>query len=99
MVVSVNLEAQASAADCCAPSASLAGQETASPYPATHCFTNPWCQRETLVVRQLAVQHVQDTQVRRKVGLIRHLFIRQVEAAFAEAADIGFFVVLEEWSV
>ena len=40
MVISANLEAQASAGDCCAPSASSAGEETASPCPATHCLTS-----------------------------------------------------------
>jgi len=46
-------------------------------------------QRETLVVGQPAERHVQDAQDRRKVGLVRHLFIRQVEAAFVEEADIN----------
>jgi len=39
---------------------------------------------------QPAEQDVQDVQDRRKVGLVRHLFIRQVEAAFLEEADISF---------
>jgi len=38
-------------------------------------------QRETLAVGQPAEQHVQDAQDLRKAGLVRHLFIRQVEAA------------------
>ena len=46
-------------------------------------------QRETLVVGQPAERHVQDAQDRRKVGLVRHIFIRQVEAAFVEEADIN----------
>jgi len=43
-------------------------------------------QREKLVVGKLVERHVQDAQDRRKVGLVRHLFIRQVEAAFVEEA-------------
>ena len=46
-------------------------------------------QRETLVVGQPAERHVQDAQDRRKVGRVRHIFIRQVEAAFVEEADIN----------
>ena len=46
-------------------------------------------QRETLAVNLPAEQHVQDAQDLRKVGLVRHLFIRQVEAAKAEEADIN----------
>ena len=38
-------------------------------------------QRETLAVGQPAEQHAQDAHDLRKVGLVRHLFIRQVEAA------------------
>jgi len=43
-------------------------------------------QRETLYVGQLAERHVKDAQDRRKVGLVRHLFIRQVKAVFVEEA-------------
>jgi len=49
----------------------------------------PLCQRGTLIVGQLADRQVQDAQERRKVGLVRHLFIRQVEATFVEEADIN----------
>ena len=38
-------------------------------------------QRETLAVGKPTEQHVQDAQDLKKVGLVRHLFIRQVEAA------------------
>ena len=38
-------------------------------------------QRGTLAVGQPAEQHVQDVQDLRKAGLVRHFFIRQVEAA------------------
>jgi len=37
-------------------------------------------QRETLAIGQPAEQHVQNAQDLRKVGLVRNLFIRQVEA-------------------
>jgi len=46
-------------------------------------------QRETPVVGKPAKQNVQNAQDRRKAGLVRHLFIRQVEAAFVEEADIN----------
>jgi len=46
-------------------------------------------QRETRIVGQPAERRVQDAQDRRKVGLVRHLFIRQVESAFAEEVDIN----------
>jgi len=46
-------------------------------------------QREALVVGQPAKQHAQDAQDRRKVSLVRQFFIRQVEAAFVEEADIN----------
>ena len=45
-------------------------------------------QRETLAVGQPAEQHVQDAQDLRKVGLARHLFIRQVEAR-DQGSDFG----------
>ena len=46
-------------------------------------------QRETLAVGQPVEQHVQDVQDLRKVGLVKNTFIRQVEAAKAEEADIN----------
>jgi len=82
MVVSANLEAQASAAGCCAPSASLAGEKhgvALSGDALPHGLDQG--QRETPAVGQPAEQHVQDAQDLRKVGLVRHLFIRQEEAA------------------
>jgi len=44
---------------------------------------------DALAVREPVERHVQDTQDRRKVGFVRHLLIRQVEAAFAEEAAIN----------
>ena len=49
----------------------------------------PSCQRETLVIGQLVKRHVQDAQGRRKVGLVSHLFSRQLEVTFVEEADIN----------
>ena len=82
MVISAKLEAQASAENCCEPPASSAGEETASPCPATHCLTSlTKASGKTLAVGKPVEQHVQDAQDLREVDLARHLFIRQVEAA------------------
>jgi len=50
-------------------------------------------QRETLYVGQLAERHVKDAQDRRKVGLVRHLFIRQWKSLSLkiEEAEVNLF--------
>ena len=87
MVISANLEAHASAADCSQRYPHLRQGRKGATLP---CGALPHelaqGQRGTLVVGHPAEQHVQDAQDRRKVGLVRH---RQVEATFVEEADIN----------